>query len=324
MTQSTDNPAPSRVEGVAEWPRISVVTPSYNQGQFIGETIRSVLEQDYPHVEHIITDGGSTDDSVAMIREYEDRLHYWVSERDRGQTHAINKGWEHATGEILCWLNSDDWYYPGTLATVARTFREHPGMQWLNAGVHNGYAAGEIHHEHVARPTSLAACLGRHDYGFHQPGMFWTRGMVDRLGPLDESLQFCFDHEYWARALAAGIEPVCVPDVLTFFRLHRESKTCSRRIDFLREDWEICRRHGGKLSPGERRQARIWLREYEASYLVDVAYGLLAEKGRMPALGFLLSRLPLVRLAQDKRAVAGALARILGSGRCPRWWKSRL
>ena len=327
MTTGTRDESASsvpRIESVAEWPRISVVTPSYNQGAYIGETIRSVLEQDYPHVEYIITDGGSTDETVAVIRQYEDRIHYWVSEPDRGQTHAIAKGWEQATGQIICWLNSDDWYYPGALATVARTFVENPGLQWLNGGVLNGYDADSIHHEHVPSNSSLAECLGRRKYGFHQPGMFWTPQLLEQAGPLDESLHFCFDHDLWCRALAAGIEPLRVPQPFTFFRLHRESKTCSRRSEFLREDWVIFRRYQDKLSPGERRQAREWLRTYDVGYLVDVIYELLSQKGRVSALAYLLKRLPLIRLAPDKRAVVGALARVLGSGRCPDWWKTQL
>lgn len=108
------------------WPRISIVTPSYNQGQFIEETIRSVLLQGYPDLEYIIIDGGSTDESVEIIRKYERWITFWVSEPDSGQTNAINKGFKRSTGEIVAWLNSDDVYTAGSLCTAAKAFAEQP------------------------------------------------------------------------------------------------------------------------------------------------------------------------------------------------------
>jgi glycosyltransferase involved in cell wall biosynthesis len=108
------------------YPKISIVTPSFNQGRFIEKTILSVIEQDYPNLEYIIIDGGSTDESVEVIKKYDQHLAYWVSEPDRGQSHAINKGFERATGEIFGWLNSDDWYHPGALKAVAEAFAANP------------------------------------------------------------------------------------------------------------------------------------------------------------------------------------------------------
>src|SRR5262245_40759296 len=117
-TQSDVQPAPPS-ESFA-WPRVTVVTPSFNQGAFIEETIRSVLLQDYPNLEYLVVDGGSTDSTLEVIKTYEPWIDYWVSERDRGQTHAINKGFSRATGEILAWLNSDDTYEPHAIRTVVR------------------------------------------------------------------------------------------------------------------------------------------------------------------------------------------------------------
>ncbi|NVO00781.1 MAG: glycosyltransferase, partial [Geobacteraceae bacterium] len=109
-------------------PKITIVTPSYNQGRFLEKTILSVLDQGYPNLEYIVIDGGSTDESVEIIKKYADRLTYWVSEPDRGQSHAINKGFERATGEIFGWLNSDDWYHPGALQAVAEAFAANPDV----------------------------------------------------------------------------------------------------------------------------------------------------------------------------------------------------
>lgn len=111
-----------------ELPKISIVTPSFNQGKYLEKTILSVLEQDYPNLEYIIIDGGSTDNSVEIIKKYEKHLAYWVSEPDRGQSHAINKGFGHATGEILGWLNSDDYYAPGAPQAIAEAFLANPDV----------------------------------------------------------------------------------------------------------------------------------------------------------------------------------------------------
>src|SRR6266576_1298377 len=112
-------------------PKISIVTPSFNQGRFLEETILSVLNQNYPNLEYIIIDGGSTDETVDVIRRYEDRLAYWVSEKDRGQVHAINKGIEKTTGDLFGFINSDDLYLPGTFSAVAEYFESHPQAEWV-------------------------------------------------------------------------------------------------------------------------------------------------------------------------------------------------
>ena len=123
-TEETPMAPPTLPDG-SPWPRVSIVTPSYNQGQYLEETIRSVLLQGYPDLEYIIIDGGSTDESVTIIEKYAPWLAYWVSEPDRGQSHAINKGFARATGEIYAWLNSDDYYWPGAIVIAARAVLQH-------------------------------------------------------------------------------------------------------------------------------------------------------------------------------------------------------
>src|SRR5262245_964599 len=113
------------------WPKITVVTPSYNQGQFLERAIQSVLSQNYPNIEYFVFDAGSTDDSVAILRKYNKRLTHWASETDHGQSDAILKGWKMATGDILAWLNSDDFYYPGALHEVGRRFNAAPDLKML-------------------------------------------------------------------------------------------------------------------------------------------------------------------------------------------------
>src|SRR5229473_6606028 len=112
-------------------PKISIVTPSFNQGRFLEETILSVLNQDYPNLEYIIIDGGSTDETIEVIRRYEDRITFWVSEKDRGQVHAINKGIEKTTGDIFGFINSDDVYLPGAFNTVVEHFQNQPATEWV-------------------------------------------------------------------------------------------------------------------------------------------------------------------------------------------------
>ena len=182
-----------------QYPTISVVMPSYNQARFIEETIRSVLLQGYPNLEYIVIDGGSTDGSVEIIRKYEPWLTYWVSEPDRGQAEAINKGWERSTGHILAWLNSDDVYRPGALGRVAEAFQRH-----LDAVVAVGACAITDVDRNVVG-CKLSRYLDPKDFLYDagrvpgQPAVFLTRRVIEEIGGLDESLHNVLDWEYWLR-----------------------------------------------------------------------------------------------------------------------------
>ena len=227
----------------SKWPSISVVTPSYNQGQFIEETIRSVLLQGYPNLEYIIIDGGSTDQSVEIIQRYEPWLTYWVSEPDRGQAHAINKGWRRATGDIVAWLNSDDLYRPDAMSRVVSLLELHPRVQWMCGDSVAIDSDGREKERIEARLADLGNWveyrrLGS-DYSFPQPSVFLRRRVLEQVGLLKEDLHYSFDLEYWCRVRIRGFEPLIVKEVLSCFRLHPASKTCSSWSRFLEEHERI-------------------------------------------------------------------------------------
>jgi len=191
------------------YPKISIITPSYNQGQFLEETIRSVLLQNYPNLEYIIIDGGSTDNTVDIIKQYEPWIPYWVSEPDNGQTHAINKGLTKATGEIIAYLNSDDYYLPGTLFKVAEHFRQFPQTDLLHGICRYVNQEGEKIGEQFGNIQKLEEILDLWDVWwkqrqFVQPEVFWTRRITEKVGLFKEELNYVMDYDYWLRILEVG------------------------------------------------------------------------------------------------------------------------
>lgn len=219
------------------WPRISIVTPSYNQGQFIEETIRSVLLQGYPNLEYIIIDGGSTDNSVEIIKKYERWLAYWVSEPDRGQSHAINKGFEQATGEIMAWINSDDYYASNAFVSIAQAFSENE-TRWVAADCETLTPDGSLM-VGWGRPKEeswrwFLGCL------YPQPGIFW-RSSLWKSNKIDENLQYSFDYDLWMQFSGNQTFPTWLNTTLAFFRWHERSKTATSKKMFMLED-EIVRK----------------------------------------------------------------------------------
>jgi glycosyltransferase involved in cell wall biosynthesis len=208
-------------------PLVSIVTPSFNQGRFLEATIQSVLAQDYPRVEYLVIDGGSTDDSVAVIRQYVDRLAYWHSQPDRGQAHAVNQGLGRATGDILGWLNSDDLLAPGTVQKAVRVFQSQPEIDVVYGRLARIDDAGR------PVPTPVLP-KDRVEFGLNfvigecivnQPGAFWRRRIMERVGLLDERLNYSLDYEYWIRMALAGATFKRLDPVVASFRLSQGSKT---------------------------------------------------------------------------------------------------
>lgn len=223
----------ARRSAAPQYPKISLVTPSFNQGQFLEQTIRSILDQDYPNLEYIIIDGGSTDNSKQIIKKYSSKLKYWVSEKDKGQADAINKGFAHANGEIMGWLNSDDMLMPGSLRLIAKIFTELPNTNWISSTPQTITQHGHVHHLGL-RPVyiqKLIAAGWYHGLGLGfimQEGTFWRRSLWKSAGGKVNALHYGMDFDLWKRfAERSPLLPVHVP--LAAFRLNPQRK--SKAID---------------------------------------------------------------------------------------------
>lgn len=232
-------------------PRITLVTPSYNQGRFLEQTLRSVLDQGYPNIEYIVVDGGSTDDSVEIIKKYADRLAWWASEKDRGQSHALNKGFARASGDLFGFINSDDYLYPGALDAVAKA---HAGganpwlVGWVMTVEEDG---GEL-------PQLPEKMLCPADWFVRNPvpqqATFWAARFWKDVGPFKEDLRYAFDYEYWLRLRFRGrAEPTMIKRCLGSYRLHSSSKTVSQ-WDAFEPEFERAREEYLPLLTGKQRR----------------------------------------------------------------------
>ena len=223
----TTNPS---VEIMKKYPRISIITPSFNQGNFIEQTILSVLSQDYPNLEYLVADGGSSDATLDVLAKYSGKV-TWISEADEGQTDAINKGLRRATGSVVGYLNADDLLLPGTLKRVGEVFINHPQTCWVTGKCR---IVDEENNE-IRRPITVYknTLLGLHSFSLllmtnyiSQPATFWRKDASESIGYLDENLRYVMDYEYWLR-LYSKSPPVFIPEYLAAFKIHQSSKTTS-------------------------------------------------------------------------------------------------
>ena len=205
--------------------KITIVTPSFNQGKYIRRTIESVLSQNVDNLQYIVMDGGSTDETVSILKEYGDRIE-WKSEKDKGQTDAVNKGIKAASGEIIGWLNSDDIYYPGALQKVLSVFEKYPHLNVVYGDAYHideednvmeAYYTQDFNYEHLKEVCYIC-----------QPALFFRKTLTKKYGYLDDSLQYCMDYDYWLR-LGKGESFYRLHEILAGSRLYEDNKTLGAR-----------------------------------------------------------------------------------------------
>jgi len=227
-------------------PRITVITPSLNQGSFIGQTIDSVLDQSYPDLEYIIIDGGSTDNTLAVLKKYSGRIS-WVSEEDAGQSNAINKGLRMASGEIITYLNSDDIYHPGALTAVGEFFASHPEVAWLTGRCRIIDICGAEIRRAITLYKNFWLLTNSHrvlqilDF-ISQPATFWRREVIDEIGEFDEGLEYAMDYDYSLR-VGEKFKLRVLHKYLASYRIHPSSKAGGSAHAQFEVDFEIAQRY---------------------------------------------------------------------------------
>ena len=214
-------------------PSISIVVPNYNGGATIDATLRSLIDQDYPNLEILVVDGGSTDNSVDVIRRYAPHIAWWVSETDSGQSSAINKGFARATGEIVNWLCSDDVLLPGALDRIAKAFAENPATDVVVGAWSVTYPDSRLNRIGVASPRSLELLPCANE--IPQPACFYRRSLLERNPPLDEALHYTMDFELWNYFVASGARWHFIRDVLAEMRFSETNKTAAGGVRITRE-----------------------------------------------------------------------------------------
>jgi len=214
-------------------PKVTIITPSFNQGKFLEEAIRSVVLQDHPNLEYIVMDGGSTDESVEVIKRYEPWISSWISEPDAGQADAINRGFERATGDYLCWLNADDVLYQGFLSRRVVEFADRPSIDLIYGDIDTGWDDDK---KELLRgePPSFSDMLRTLDVAVPQQGAMWRRSTVQRIGGLDPRWRVVLDREFFLRIIHRGTAEY-IPGRCGFFRQHEGAKSISETTAWVDE-----------------------------------------------------------------------------------------
>jgi glycosyltransferase involved in cell wall biosynthesis len=225
--------SPSSFSIKKEYPKISVVTPSYNQGHFIEETIQSVVYQDYPNIEYIIIDGGSKDQSLAIIHKYENQISYWVSEIDAGQTDAINKGLLKVTGDIIAYLNSDDLYTPNAIRIAIDFFKTHPDIDMIYGDIIHIDEHSDFINLQKTGKILLENYLNCQTY-LPQPTVFFRKRVIEKIGYFDETLHLAMDLDYWIR-IFLNFQTEYIPSAYAKARIYPTAKSSADSLNYLKE-----------------------------------------------------------------------------------------
>jgi len=223
------------------YPKVSIVTPSYNQSKFIEENILSIQNQDYPYIEHIIADGGSTDGTLDILKKYNDKI-IWISEPDNGQTEAINKGFKMANGEICAYLNSDDLYLPGVIKKIVIYFNKHPQVDMIIGDMHYVDETGGIKKTSFFPPFNEGRMIRSGGSLISQTGVFFRRKLFDSIGMFDETLDYAMDYDFYIRA---GMKHKVrrIPLIVAKFREHACAKSSSQANEMLIESHMVQKRY---------------------------------------------------------------------------------
>lgn len=271
---------------ITQTPLVSIVTPSFNQVRYLEQTMCSVLEQDHPRIEYIVMDGASKDGSVDIIKKYESKLTYWTSEKDSGQAEAINKGLARVNGEIVAWLNSDDYYLPGAISSAVKVFESNPDVAMIYGDMLAVDEYGQTTNVMKYGQLSLVDLLCFQIIG--QPSVFFRRDALEKAGLLDTTFHFLLDHHLWIRIAAQG-NILHVPQVWSAARYHAEAKNRAKAAEFGREafrilDWAMGQPDLMGAISGVERRARASAHRVDARYLLDGGQPWSALKAWMRAL----------------------------------------